>query len=199
MCLGKYPFRHSSLFLLYCLGVTLLLPQSLPAAPSRAAAYDLNGKPVDPLHASAGKVVVLLFIRTDCPVSNRYAPTIRQLSATFASQAKFWLVYPDKDESAEAIRAHDRDYHYTLSALRDPLHLLVKMSGATITPEAAVFAPDGHLVYHGRIDNWFVDFGRKRAAPTTHDLKDAIEAAVAGKPSTLPTEHAVGCYIADLD
>ncbi|HUI75829.1 MAG TPA: redoxin domain-containing protein [Candidatus Acidoferrum sp.] len=159
----------------------------------------MTGKPVDPLEASKGKVVVLLFIRTDCPVSNRYAPTIRQLSAAFAAQAKFWLVYPDKDESPEAIRAHDRDYRYTLSALRDPQHILVKLGGATITPEAAVFAADGHLVYHGRIDNWFVDFGRKRAAPTIHDLRDAITAAIAGKPATLPTEHAVGCYIADLN
>ncbi|HUL15254.1 MAG TPA: redoxin domain-containing protein [Terriglobales bacterium] len=154
---------------------------------------------MDPIHASEGKVIVLLFIRTDCPVSNRYAPTIRQLSAAYAAQARFWLVYPDKDESPAAIRTHDHDYGYTLSALRDPEHILVKLAGATITPEAAVFATDGHLVYHGRIDNWFVDFGRKRAAPTIHDLKKAIEAAVAGQPATLPTQHAVGCYIADLN
>jgi hypothetical protein len=140
-----------------------------------------------------------MFIRTDCPVSNRYAPTIRKLSADFAAHAKFWLVYPDKDESPEMIRSHDHDYHYTLSALRDPQHLLVKKAEATITPEAAVFAPDGHLVYHGRIDNWFVDFGRKRASPTTHDLQDAIAAAISGHPATVSSEHAVGCYIADLN
>jgi thiol-disulfide isomerase/thioredoxin len=199
MRLFKPLFRWFSLFL-GCLFALGMLPSLLQAAPpSHSAALDLSGKEIDPLTASQGKVVVLLFVRTDCPVSNRYAPTIQKLSASFSNQARFWLVYPDKNESPAVIRKHDHDFGYTLSALRDTGHVLVKEAHATITPEAAVFAPDGHLVYHGRIDNWFVDFGRKRAAPTTHDLHDAIEAAIAGKPATIPTEHAVGCYIADLN
>jgi hypothetical protein len=47
---------------------------------------DLAGKPVDPLRANPGKPVVLVFIRTDCPISNRYAPTIQRISAQYAGK-----------------------------------------------------------------------------------------------------------------
>jgi thiol-disulfide isomerase/thioredoxin len=162
-------------------------------------AFDLAGKPADPLTSSAGKIVVLVFVRTDCPVANRYAPTIQQLSAAYAGKAAFWLVYPSKAESAAAIRKHEREYGYKLPALRDPQHALVKESRAQITPEAAVFDASGKLVYHGRIDDLYVDIGRARPAPTTHDLDDAVQAALRGKSLSAEAKPAVGCYISDLE
>jgi hypothetical protein len=39
---------------------------------------------------------VLVFVRTDCPISNRYAPELRRLQDRFAPRGMaFWLVYPD--------------------------------------------------------------------------------------------------------
>jgi len=172
------------------------------AATSHSAeetAFDLGGNPVNPLKMASGKVVVLLFVRTDCPVANRYAPTIQRLSTAYANKAAFWLVYPSKAESAEAIRRHERAYGYKIPALRDPRHVLVKESQAQITPEAAVFAANGKLIYHGRIDDLYVDMTRARTAATTHDLDDAIQAALSGKPLTIQTKPAVGCYISDLE
>lgn len=90
------------------------------------SAFDLAGNPVDLFKSASGKVVVLVFVRTDCPVSNRYAPTIQRLSAAHAGKAAFWLVYPSKSESAEVIRKHEREYGYKIPALRDPQHVLVK-------------------------------------------------------------------------
>ena len=74
---------------------------------------------------------------------------------------------------------------------------LVKFSGATITPEAAVYA-GGRVQYRGRIDDRFVDFGVDRPAAIEHDLQDAIAAILAGKPVAQPETQAVGCYIADF-
>jgi hypothetical protein len=143
-------------------------------------------------------VVVLIFVRTDCPIANRYAPEISRLQAAHATDAAFWLVYPDKRETAAAIRKHDLEYHLTLPVLRDPRRALAKRAQVSATPEAAVFDVRGQLVYHGRIDNWFEDFGRARPAPTTHELADAIVAAVSGHPATLPSAPAVGCFLSDL-
>src|ERR1700722_16242568 len=98
-------------------------------------AFDLAGNPVDPLKSGGGKIVVLVFLRTDCPVSNRYAPTIQKLSEEHAAKAAFWLVYPSRSESAEVIRKHQREYGYKLPALRDPQHVLVRQSQVEITPE----------------------------------------------------------------
>jgi thiol-disulfide isomerase/thioredoxin len=177
-----------------CLGAASLISTSL-----QGLATDLEGKPFDPFRAALGKVVVLIFVRTDCPISNRYAPLVQQLSAQFADKAAFFLVYPDKKETADTIRKHDREFGYTFAALRDPQHFLVKRSGAQITPEAAVFDANRRLVYHGRIDNLYEDFGHARKTATTHELADAIEAAIAGKTPTEKATHAVGCYISDLE
>jgi len=162
-------------------------------------AFDLAGNPVDPLKSGGGKIVVLVFLRTDCPVSNRYAPTIQKLSEEHAAKAAFWLVYPSRSESAEVIRKHQREYGYKLPALRDPQHVLVRQSQVEITPEVAVFGTDRRLVYHGRIDNLYQDVGRTRSVVTTHELQDAISAASGGKRLDVQATQGVGCYISDLE
>jgi thiol-disulfide isomerase/thioredoxin len=166
---------------------------------TQTTAVDLGGVPVDPFKSSPGKIVVLIFVRTDCPVSNRYSPTIQQLSAQHADKAAFWLVYPSKADSPEMIRKHDQDFGYKLPAVRDLQRALVMQSHATITPEAAVFDANRRLIYHGRIDNLYEDFGRARTAATTHELDDAIQAAISGKALPADTAPAVGCYISDLE
>ena len=174
-------------------------PARVPAdagATQDAGARD--GGSGEPWASAAGKVVVLIFVRTDCPIANRYAPEIQRLSAAHSGDAAFWMVYPDKKESAEAIRKHAVEYHLALPVLRDPQRELVKRAQVSVTPEAAVFDARGRLVYHGRIDNWFEDFGRARPAATTHELADAIAAAVSGHPATLPSVPAVGCYLSDV-
>lgn len=177
--------------------VLVVPPLALPG--TQETAFDLAGNPVDPFKLAAGKTVVLVFVRTDCPVSNRYAPTIQRLSTANAGKAAFWLVYVSKSESAETIRKHDAEFGYKIPALRDPQHILVRESHAEITPEAAVFDASRKLLYHGRIDDLYVDMTRARSAPTTHELDDAIQAAVSGKSLAADTKPAVGCYISDLE
>jgi thiol-disulfide isomerase/thioredoxin len=163
------------------------------------AVRGLDGRPVNPLAADSGKVVVLVFLRRDCPVSSRYAPVIQQISKEYSDRASFWLVYPDKSDSPQAIRKYLQDYGYRLPALRDPEHALAKVARVQITPEVAVFDGSHQLVYDGRIDDWYVDLGRARPAPTTHELDDAIRAALAGKPVAKSEVRGVGCYISDLE
>jgi AhpC/TSA family len=159
---------------------------------------DASGRRIDPFHGSPS-ATVFLFVRTDCPISNRYAPEIRRLKREFSARGvAFWLVYPDARATGPSVQEHEREFHFECAALRDPKHELVKMTGVQVTPEAAVFALGRRMVYRGRIDDWYVDFGRARPAPTTHDLEDALRAVVAGKPVPLASTQAVGCYISDL-
>ena len=176
-------------------GQTELAAQQSAAAAPVARGLSLSGTPVDPL--GKGGTVVLVFIRSDCPVSNRYAPSIKAMSREYAGEAQFVLVYPDRDETPTTIEKHMQEYGYHLPALRDPQHELVKASKVEITPEVAVFNSKRELTYHGRIDNWYEDFGRARAQPTTHELDRAIRAAVNGTPAPASVSG-VGCYISDL-
>ena len=161
-------------------------------------ALDLGGSPKDPLKETPSKVVVLVFVRTDCPISNRYAPLLQELSVKYGSAAAFWLVFPDKNESPESIRAYLQEYSYKLPALRDMEHSLVKKSGAKVTPEVAVYNLKRDLVYRGRIDDLYRDFGKARRVATTHELADAIEAASKGVAPPSAAAEGVGCFISDL-
>ena len=163
-----------------------------------ASGQDLSGKVVNPFDLAAGKPLVLIFVRTDCPVSNRYAPTIQALSQKYAVKLLFILIYPDKSETPQSIEKHLHEYGYKMAGLRDPQHELVKLSNVEITPEAAVFNGKGELIYHGRIDNWYKEFGHARPAPTTHELEEAIQSALhSGRPAPASVSG-IGCYISDL-
>ncbi|HYB94281.1 MAG TPA: hypothetical protein VEC39_04870 [Vicinamibacterales bacterium] len=145
---------------------------------------------------SALLLTVYVFTTTDCPISNRYAPEIQRLAAKFSS-ARFILVYPVKTDTPEIIAEHRRKFAYTLDFVRDADLKLVKATGVTVTPEVAVMHGE-QLLYRGRIDDRYIDFGRDRPAPTSRDLEDALSAATAGKPVTNTHTRAVGCFLADL-
>jgi hypothetical protein len=164
-------------------------------------AQTLTGAPVDALEAPPGtKAIVFLFTSTDCPISNRYAPEVRRIAERFAAKGVvFRLVYPNPSETPAQIREHISAFAYdrAATALRDPAHALVKAAGATVTPEAAVYAA-GRIVYRGRIDDRHVELGVERPTATKHDLADALAALIAAKPIAQPVTQAVGCYIADF-
>jgi len=158
---------------------------------------DLNGHAVDPFQRTSGKVVVLVFVRTDCPIANRYAPTIQEISRKYRKSAEFYLVYPVRTETSERVKQHLKEYGYRLAALRDPNYELVRRAQTQVTPEAAVFSPGGKLLYHGRINDWYTEFARAKREPTTQELVDALNAATIGKPVANAAVPAVGCFLPD--
>jgi thiol-disulfide isomerase/thioredoxin len=168
------------------------------AATAPVRVVDLDNHVVDPFATTSGaRAVVFLFTATDCPISNRYAPEIQRLYHAYVDKGvKFFLVYPNPADTPALIREHAKSFGYPADALRDPQQALAKAAKVTIAPEAAVFV-DGRLVYHGRIDDRFVDFGIDRPQPTVRDLDEAIRAVLAGQPVPHPVTQAVGCYIAD--
>jgi peroxiredoxin len=149
------------------------------------------------LVAQADRLTVYVFTTTDCPISNRYAPEIKRLAAKFDRQAKFVLVYPVPTDSPELIREHARKFAYPLETLRDTGQKLVKQTGVKVTPEVAVMR-GSTILYRGRIDDRYVDFGKDRPAPTERDLDDALTAIAAGKPVAVRETQAIGCYLTDL-
>lgn len=164
-----------------------------------AGTLDLAGNRQDPF-ASNQRVRVFLFVRTDCPITNRYAPEMQRLAQEFSGRSvRFWLVYPDPAETAEAIERHIAAYRFPGTPLRDPHHELVKRARTTVAPEAAVFDGEGRLMYHGRIDDRWVDIGKTRPAAQTHDLENAIAAVLAGRPVSQPETRAIGCSLADVE
>lgn len=153
------------------------------------------------LDSSHRATTVLIFITTDCPIANGYAPEIKRIIADYDDRpVKFHLVHVDRRASAQSAQEHARLHGYGATShlvLLDPQHKLVNRVGATVTPEAAVLGVDGELLYRGRIDDRYVDFGKKREAPSAagRDLRAALDAVIAGRDVPNPRTKAIGCFI----
>jgi hypothetical protein len=174
----------------------IVAAQFVTAASSTIVVKDLDGRSrtfFAETKASA-KALVFIFILPDCPISNSYAAELKRLRGAFP-QIEFYLVYADPDVAVAEARQHSKDYDFGFPGLLDPAHQLVRKSGATRTPEAAVFSPEGKLLYRGRIDDRYVDFGKKRDQPGQRDLENALHAVSENKPARWPNEPPVGCYI----
>ena len=151
------------------------------------------------LPPAAPDLTVYVFTTTDCPISNRYAPEIQRLAAAYRERGiQFWLVYPVPGDTPDKIRAHAAQFGFDLPIARDTRAELVKHTAVTVTPEVAVIAAGGEVGYRGRVDDRYVDFGRDRPAPTTHDLDAALTNLLAGRAIEPKTTRAVGCFLADF-
>ena len=143
-------------------------------------------------------ITVLIFLRTDCPLSNRYAPEIQRLARAYQDRGvHFELVFPERDLTPARRGEYLSAYDYKLKAASDPDWALTRSAHARWTPEAAVFR-SGKLIYHGRIDNRFGENGAARAAATEHSLSDVLAAVSQGRSVPYSFRPATGCAIADL-
>ena len=169
----------------------------LPApAKAKLVFTDIKGKNHTPFASAKTKAVVFVFLLRDCPVSNVYAPEITRIHREYSKKGvALYLVHPDRDTDAKSALAHASEYKLTTPVVLDHDHKLTRLADAQVTPEAAVFDDKGRLVYRGRIDNLYADFGKKRAKPTRRDLRDTLDALLAGKALAKRTTKAVGCYI----
>jgi hypothetical protein len=157
---------------------------------------DVNGREHTPLSQPDRKAIVLFFLLPDCPISNAYAPEIKRICAEYEpKKVAAFVVHADPDLSDVDARKHAKEYGLSCPILRDPSHLLVKRTGVTMAPEVAVVGPDGRVLYRGRIDDWYVDYGKRRGEPTQRDLRNALDAVLQGKPVMTPTTPVIGCYL----
>jgi len=153
------------------------------------------------LACAAGKTDVLFFISSDCPISNSYAPEIQRLCGEYGKKnVSCSLVYEDVGVDESSVQKHLKDYGYTgIPAIIDSRRKIATRSRATVTPEAVVIDTKGDVRYRGRIDNFYAALGKPRQQVTVHDLRDALDAVLAGRPVPNPETKAWGCYIVPPD
>lgn len=160
---------------------------------------DVNGIEQRPFADAKTKAVTLLFVLADCPIANGYAPEIQRLYADFGPRGvRFLVVHVDPDATPVDARRHAQEFGYTCPVVVDGEHRLVRQAGVVKVPTAAVFAPNGERKYLGRINDLYVALGKRRSQPTTHDLRDALDALLAGQALPRAMTDVVGCPVPPL-
>ena len=144
------------------------------------------------LKSLAGKNgTVLLFIAVQCPVSNAYNERMEKLAADYKAKGVAVIgINSNVAEDAAAVKAHAEQNKLSFPILKDPGNKIADRLGAKVTPEAYFIGQDNRLLYHGRIDN-----ARNAAQLETSDLRNALDAALAGKAVEKTEAKAFGCSI----
>ena len=175
---------------------------SLCAAEAPLEVADASGARIQPFKLGENDsrlATLFIFTTIDCPVANSYAPEISRIVKEYSPKdIRFFLVHVDPSVTAATALQHAKEYRLTLPVLLDPNHELVKYAGATVTPEAVLFDRAGLLLYRGRIDDRYFDYGKSRPDATVHDLRDALAACVNHRSIANSRSKAVGCLIGDL-
>lgn len=176
-------------------------------APTAPDPFDVvDGRHVAPLDGAAGSLVAIVFVSHECPIANAMAPDLQALAVYAAANGvALHLVHPSPWATRDELLRHSREFGFVstagpnVSVLADPSQSLVGRCGATVTPEGALFRLDGkgggQLLYLGRVNDLYAGIGRRRPSISSHDLGNAIDAAIAGRAIPQPFPKAVGCFI----
>lgn len=136
------------------------------------------------------KAVVLIFVSTQCPVSNAYNERMEALHKKYSDQIPVIGINSNKAESVENIKDHALKNSLTFPILKDNKNSYADSLKASFTPEVYVFSGKGKLLYHGRIDD-----SRRDDKVKTRDLANALIEILAGKNVTVTETKAFGCTI----
>jgi peroxiredoxin len=141
------------------------------------------------------KAVVVLFIATQCPVSNAYNERMAALAKEYSAKGVAVVgINSNKQESAAEVVEHAKAHGFDFTILKDAGNLEADRFGALVTPEAYVFDPTWTLRYHGRVDD-----DRSGRNVTSPDLRNALDALLAGRDVPVKETKAFGCTIKRVD
>lgn len=152
---------------------------------------DTNGKSVEVGNWDKSKATVILFVATQCPVSNDYNKRMEKLAKDYGAKGvKFVGINSNKQENSAEIAEHSRKSGFTFAVLKDKGNVVADKFGAKVTPEIYLVNAKGELVYHGQIDN-----SRNESKIKTRPLAEALDAVLVGEPVKNAEVAAFGCSI----
>jgi peroxiredoxin len=152
---------------------------------------DADGKERTLASLGGAKGTVLIFVSTQCPVSNAYNERMEKLSQELKARGLSVVgINSNVAETRDAIKSHAAEKGLSFAILKDEGNRVADRLGASVTPEAFLLDANKRLVYRGRIDN-----SRNGDSVTSSELREAVDAVLAGKPVAKSEVRAFGCSI----
>jgi peroxiredoxin len=142
---------------------------------NRRSLHDLKGH----------KAIVLVFLGTDCPVSNLHAPGIIELEKSYRGKKVQVLgIYSNESNDLEQIAGHATDRDFPFPVLKDSRQHLADTVGVRRVPTVAVLDGEFTLRYRGRVSDQY-GVSSKRPKATRADLAEALDEILAGRKVTV--------------
>lgn len=181
----------SAVFLLFIIIAASGIAGNSPDKYENFTLKDYNGKEFSLSDFKDSKAIVILFIATECPISNDYNQRMSELYSEYREKnIAFVGINSNKQESVGDIRTHAKKNDLDFVILKDEKNVIADRFKASFTPEIYVLSPDYDLLYHGRIDD-----SRNAEKIKTSDLKNALNEILDGKPVSVTKTKAFGCTI----
>ena len=134
---------------------------------------------------------LVLFVATQCPYSNAYNERMEKLAQEYKAKGVNVVgITSNSTEPAAEVKQHAAANGLNFTILKDPGNQIADRYDAQVTPEAYLLDATGKLVYRGRIDN-----SRNGDSITSTELRDAVEAVLAGRAVEKAEVRAFGCSI----
>ncbi len=137
------------------------------------------------------KAIVIMFIATRCPVSLDYDERMAQLAKEYSEKGVMFIgINSNNTEPASEVTEHAQKRGFTFPVLKDEGNRVADAYDARVTPEVFVVDSNFVLRYHGRIDD-----NQRADRVSQRDLKNALDAMLAGRAVPVAETRAFGCTI----
>jgi len=168
---------------------------AVAATPEKVESFslnDYNGKRVSLSDFKDSKAIVLMFIATQCPVSNAYNERYNELYKDYkGKKVAIVAINSNKQESVDEIKSHAGEHGFEFPILKDVNNVIADKLDAQRTPEIYVLNPSTmEVLYHGRIDD-----SQRESGIKSKDLRTALDEILTGKSVSVKETKAFGCTI----
>ena len=173
-----------------------------PAAPGDVGAKieefslaDFRGKQHQLSELHRGKLLVVAFLGTECPLVKLYAARLAEMHGRRQDHGVAVVgVFSNQQDSLAEIAHFGRTQKIDFPLLKDPGNRVADLFGAQRTPEVFVLDAERVIRYRGRIDDQYY-YEVQRAKADRNYLADAVAALLGGKQPQPAQTEAVGCHI----
>lgn len=152
---------------------------------------DYNGKEHSLADYKDSKAIVVIFVATECPISNDYNSRMAELYESYKDKGVAFIgINSNKQESVPDIKEHAAKNNLQFPILKDEKNIIADKVGASVTPEVYLLNINFEILYHGRIDD-----SRDQSSVESKDLSKALDEVLAGKKVSNNNTKAFGCTI----
>jgi len=170
------------------------LPLGAPAVDFQLKGVD--GKVHNLKNFSDKTALVVIFSCNHCPYVQPYEDRMVQLQKDYSARGVTLVAinsnddagYPEDSYPNMINRAKERGFNFPY--LRDDTQEIAKKYGAICTPHVFAFDQQRRLQYKGRIDD-----NRNPESVKTKDLRDALDAILAGRKPSVQETRPFGCSV----